>query len=428
MAGICVPVIHIPNNYPTYSSTDKRRIEELEKEIRELKKKNGPKEGYESTAQKEEKKKESVEDFVIDGITVHVLPSKKAQIESIFETLTKIPTGRHVLEELKQNKTEVFYENMRNTHASYSEQNNAVTVNSTIKQGIQEYYLIACMLEKDTDKRFDELWKGKNLDYASQLMLVRAEYADGYVQKVKICDELMSVGHDDAYNWFNSNGREEFAAYYRRESLSDVFKVAYTDTRANASIEYNLMTRTYNNFEHLLDTQYVFGKPDSLTPADIAKACGGDRIDGYEEFMNSKQARQVQPLTKKFLELYNAGCVARGAPNDQSLDSLTVQSLSSSRAYAFAQENIKDMGKFLEGIDKKAPEQALSCKITEKMLKSVEKINKASAMGKTNKMAELRVEALKQRMFESFCTPEAEQSKANNNMAQIAAIKRNRDR
>ena len=437
MVGICVPVVHVPNNnnYPLPNNDDYWQIKVLQREIDKLKKQFGgsSKEGCESTAQEE--KKESVENFVIDGITVHSVPSKKAQVESIFETLTKIPTGRKTLEELKQNKTEVYFEKLNNVFASYSEPNNAITVNSSYKQGHQEYGLIIRTLEKDSDKEFEKLRTGKDLDYASQLMVERAEYASDCARRVKICDELDSVGHSEASRTFD-NGNEEFAAYRRTHSLSDVFKVAYTKVGINAEIELDLMKKACRNFEYLLDTQYTFAAPVSLTPADVAKACNSDQIDGYEEFMNSAQARRVQPLTKKVLELYNAASVARGASNDPSLDSLTVQSLNGSRVRALAQNNIKKMGEFFENLDyenrgrdkEKDPEKDISRKIARKMLKSVEKINNASSKGKTNKMAELRTEALKRRMTKALRTPEAERQDANNNLAQIAAIKHYRGR
>ena len=68
------------------------------------------------------------------------------------------------------------------------------------------------------------------------------------------------------------------------------------------------------------DIEYV-----SLKPEDIAKCCGGDRVDEFEEFMNGKEARQMHLLTKTFAELNDERLAASGLPHDPSLVSIPVR-------------------------------------------------------------------------------------------------------
>ena len=84
-----------------------------------------------------------------------------------------------------------------------------------------------------------------------------------------------------------------------------------------------MITDTYLN--HMMFCSVY--KSVSLKPAKIAKFCGGDRIEGFEDFLNSKQARQVQLLTKTIVELYDEMRVAKGARRDSSLADMPVYDL-----------------------------------------------------------------------------------------------------
>ncbi|MBR4126838.1 MAG: hypothetical protein IKR09_04605, partial [Alphaproteobacteria bacterium] len=201
-------------------------------------------------------------------------------------------------------------------------------------------------------------------------------------------------------------------------SLSDAFKGWYDDERITASYEqyYDVETALTYIAEEPDDRPYV-----SLKPADIAKFCGGDRVDGFEEFLNGKQARQVHLLTKTVVELADEAAFAKGAHRDPSLENVPVRDLAGNfGAQLYAAKYIKKTRKDFnpKSVSPKEFEKKEKFNIVMKAVDSVEKINKATIRKTRDENAEKSLKEAKKDMGNAL-----ETAYAARRAARIVALK-----
>ena len=380
------------------------------------------KEAFEQTSSEQQ---EEVELFNIHGVNVHVTPSEKQFAQDLFDSLASIPTGRKAIEDMKKYKVDFFLETALGTAGGYFDpENNQIVMAKSLGMDFMEPALVheaRHLLQNNLGR--DEA-EAQNLDYASRLMINRATEADAQTQAIKACKEWEAIGHDAPIKRFTKHYQPIVDAYNKSGSLSDAFKGWYDDERISASYEQGYDVEVYlDGMASLPD----YRRPVSLKPADIAKFCGGNRVDGFEEFLDSPKARQVHLLTKTAVELYDEASAARGAPRDPSLADVPVRDLKgNAAAQMYADKYIK------ETREKFNPESVKSTQTLKKMTLSyamaavdaVEKINAAVINGTRDENAEKALKTAKERMgkqIERFVRPMAK-------TAQIAAIKNNRSR
>ncbi len=355
-------------------------------------------------------------------------------------TTIKKATGREAIADIKKYDVDIFQESLRdNMGACYRPKENQIVLG---KNGPPELLEQALVHEarhlRQSKLGADELIANNNLDFASWMMIYRAKEADAYTQQIKACKEWEQIGHTAPMKHYQRHNPVIVNAYNKSNSPSDAFKAFYVHVGLSHYYEkyygtnclMRVMQKEYAD-KDISDIEYV-----SLKLEDIAKCCGGDRVDEFEEFMNGKEARQMHLLTKTFAELNDERLAASGLPHDPSLVSIPVR-------------DFKD--KFFNGIDyagfcydcdpeKVSKEETLkkeTRKIITAAVNAVEKIDKAAVKGKTNPRAEKLLNAAKKRMGDAFRPAEPNNQKSLqsllsrlgiNKTAQAAALKKDNSR
>ncbi|MBO4520280.1 MAG: hypothetical protein J5787_03655 [Alphaproteobacteria bacterium] len=370
-------------------------------------------------------KEEEVQLFKIHGVNVHVTPSEKQFAQDLFDSLASIPTGRKAIEDMKKFKVDFFLETALGTAGGYFDpEKNQIVMAKSLGMDFMEFALVheARHLLQNNQGRNEA--EAQNLDYASRLMINRATEADAQTQAIKACKEWEAIGHDAPMKRFEQHYKPIVDAYNKRGSLSDAFKGWYDDDRIASSYEQGYDVDVYLNN---LTAEPDYREPVSLTPADIAHFCGGDRVEGFEEFLDSKQARQVHLLTKTAVELYDEAAAAQGAPRDPSLKNVPVRDLKDNpAAQIYADKYIKKtrediypklLDKETDPLEKRVSNTVMSA------IKAVEKVNAAAIKGEHDVNAEKELKEAKARIGKDI-----KRFIPANETAKIAAIKNNRSR
>ncbi len=339
-------------------------------------------------------KQEEVKQYDLYGVKVNVTPSEKKFAEDLFDSLAAIPTGRKAIEDMKKYKVDFFLETALGTAGGYFDpENNQIVMAKSLGMDFMEFALVheARHLLQNNQGRNEA--EEQNLDYASRLMINRATEADAQTQAIQACKEWEAQGHDAPMKRFEKHYKPIVDRFNRSQSLSDAFKGWYDDERISASYE--------QGYDVKPAVKTLFRKPDarpyvSLKPADIGKFCGADRVDGFEEFLESKQARQVHLLTKTVMEMYDAAATAKGAPHDPSLNSVPVRDLNgNTAAQMYADKYIKETRKQVQFCMPLDPRKSAVSKSVLRAVDAVEKINQAAINGKKDVESEKAIQTEK---------------------------------
>lgn len=342
-------------------------------------------------------KQEQARQYNLYGVKVNVAPSEKKFAEDLFNSLAAIPTGRKAIEDMKKYKVDFYLETALGTAGGYFDPDgNRIVMAKSLGMDFMEFALVheaRHLLQNNQGRNKAEKQK---LDYASRLMINRATEADAQVQAIKACKEWEAQGHDAPMKRFEKHYKPIVDRFNRSQSLSDAFKGWYDDERICASYEQGYDVEPY--------LTGLTAKPDcrpyiSLKPADIGKFCGADRVDGFEEFLNGTQARQVHLLTKTAVELYDAAATAKGASQDPSLSSVPLRNLEgNAAAKMYANKYIKETLDTFTPEKTEDPQKKEALRIVERAVKEVKRINAAAAQGKTNPGAEKKLQTEKKSM------------------------------
>lgn len=286
--------------------------------------------------------KKSPEKFTIHGVNTCISPDEIPFAEALFSSPVSIPTGRKAIEDMKKYKVDFVSEENSGTVGGYfAPENNKIVMAKSAGMNFMEFALVheARHLLQDNQGR-KEIEK-QNPDYASRLMINRAAEADAQTQAPK---NGKHREHDAPMKRFEEAYKPIVDRFNQSQSLSDAFKGWYDDENNCAAYELGDDIKS--------SVRSLFREPDtrpyiSLKPADIAKFYGADRVDGFDEFLNSKQARQVHLLTKTVVEMYDIA--ARGASPDVSLNTVPVRDLHGNpSAQICAAQNMKETREIVE--------------------------------------------------------------------------------
>lgn len=270
--------------------------------------------------------KEDVVQYQLHGVKVNVAPSEKKFVEDLFDSLASIPTGRNAIADMKKYNVDFYLETALGTAGGYFDpENNRIIMAKSLGMDFMEFALVheARHLWQNNQGRSEA--EAQNLDYATRLMINRATEADAQTQAILACKEWEAQGHDAPSLRFVKHYAPLVRRFNKTQTPSDAFKGWYDDERICASYEqgYDVEPALAGLTEEPDNRPYV-----SLKPAEIAKFCGGERVEGFEAFLESEQARQVHRLTKTAMELYDESAAAKGAPRDPSLKDVPLRSLS----------------------------------------------------------------------------------------------------
>ena len=351
------------------------------------------KEAAEQTASAEE----VVAAYKIHGVNVNVTPSEKKFVDDLFDSLASIPTGQNAIKDMKKYGVNFYLETALGTAGGYFDpENNNIVMAKSLGMDFMEFALVheARHLWQNNQGRSEA--EAQNLDYATRLMINRATEADAQTQAIQACKEWEAQGHDAPMKRFEKHYKPITDRFAKNPTLSEAFKGWYDDERISASYEQGYDVEVYLGG--------LTSKPDkrpfvSMKPAEIAKFCGGERVENFEDFMNGKQARQVHLLTKTAVELYDEASAAKGAHRDPSLANVPVRDLKDNAgAQMYADKYIK------ETREKFAPSAAKSKKaqnawgVVAQAVDAVEKINAAAKQGKSAPAAEAALQTSKAKM------------------------------
>ena len=137
-----------------------------------------------------------------------------------------------------------------------------------------------------------------------------------------------------------------------------------------------------------------------MKPAEISKFCGGERVDGFEAFLESGQARQVHRLTKTAMELYDESAAAKGASRDPSLKDVPLRALAgNSGSQIYAMKYLKETKKMFNPSTADTPQKKEAYAIVSNCVDLIKRINAAEvANGKGNGDTEKALKAETKKM------------------------------
>ena len=226
-------------------------------------------------------------------------------------------------------------------------------------------------------------------------MINRATAADAQTQALQACLEWQAQGHIGPMKCFEKCYKTITDACHENNSLSDAFKGWYKDETNVASYEHS-----YDVVPYLSCLTEAPRKEPlvSLKPAEIAKFCGADRVENFERFLNSRQARHVNLMTKTVLEFYDVVSMTKGTPHDSSLDNIPVRDLKGNiRAQIAAEKFLYRASNDFAPSTTKEPVKRNILKALSSAVKAIDNINYAAAKGKTDSKAGAVLRAGKER-------------------------------
>lgn len=114
-----------------------------------------------------------------------------------------------------------------------------------------------------------------------------------------------------------------------------------------------------------------------------SKFCGEGRVENFERFLNSRQARHVALMTKTAVEFYDVVSMSKGAPHDSSLDNIPARNLKGNiRAQMAAEKFLYRTGNEFASLTTKGPIKRNILKALSSAIKAINNINYAAAKGK----------------------------------------------
>lgn len=353
------------------------------------------KEAFEKT---ENQQKEPVEQYLLHGVKVNVAPPEKKFAEDLFDSLAAIPTGRNAIEDMKKYNVDFYLETALGTAGGYFDpENNRIVMAKSLGMDFMEFALVheARHLWQNNQGRSEA--EAQNLDYATRLMINRATEADAQTQAILACKEWEAQGHKAPMLRFTKHYVPLVRRFDKSKNPSDAFKGWYDDERICASYEqgYDVEPALSGLTEEPDDRPYV-----SMKPAEISKFCGGERVDGFEAFLESGQARQVHRLTKTAMELYDESAAAKGAPRDPSLKDVPLRALAgNSGAQIYAMKYLKETKKMFNPSTADTPQKKEAYAIVSNCVDLIKRINAAEvANGKGNGDTEKALKAETKKM------------------------------
>ncbi len=350
------------------------------------------KEAAEQTSSKEE-----VVAYKIHGVNVNVAPSEKKFADDLFDSLASIPTGQNAIKDMKKYGVNFYLETALGTAGGYFDpENNQIVMAKSLGMDFMEFALVheARHLWQNNQGRNEA--EAQNLDYATRLMINRATEADAQTQAIQACKEWEAQGHDAPMKRFEKHYKPITDRFAKTPTLSEAFKGWYDDERISASYEQGYDVEVYLGS--------LTAKPDkrpfvSMKPAEIAKFCGGERVENFDEFMDGKQARQVHLLTKTAVELYDEASVAKGAPRDPSLATVPVRDLKDNAgAQMYSDKYIKETREQFAPSTAKSKKAQNALSVVAQAVDAVEKINAAAKKGEKAPEAEKALQTSKTKM------------------------------
>ena len=342
--------------------------------------------------------KEDVEQYLLHGVKVNVAPSEKKFAEDLFDSLASIPSGRNAIADMKKYKVDFFLETALGTAGGYFDpENNRIVMAKSLGMDFMEFALVheARHLWQNNQGRNEA--EEQNLDYATRLMINRATEADAQAQAIQACKEWQAQGHDAPMKRFEKHYQPITDRFAKNQTYSEAFKGWFDDERIPASYEQGYdVEPCLDNLTEEPDTRpYV-----SMTPEQVSKFCGGDRVEDFAGFMKSEQARKVHLLTKTAVELFDASMAAQGAPHDPSLKTVPVRDLrGNAGAQMYAAKYIKETRENYAPAGAKDENRKTALQIVMNAVDAVEKVNAAAVKGEKSAEAEkaLKIEKSKMR-------------------------------
>lgn len=350
------------------------------------------KEATEQTSSKEE-----VVAYKIHGVNVNVAPSEKKFADDLFDSLASIPTGQNAINDMKKYGVNFYLETALGTAGGYFDpENNQIVMAKSLGMDFMEFALVheARHLWQNNQGRNEA--EAGNLDYATRLMINRATEADAQTQAIQACKEWEAQGHDAPMKRFEKHYAPITERFAKNPTLSEAFKGWYDDERISASYEQGYDVEVYLGGLTSKSDNRPFV---SMKPAEIAKFCGGERVENFEEFMNSKQARQVHLLTKTAVELYDEASAAKGAPRDPSLANIPVRDLKdNAAAQMYSDKYIKETRESFAPSTAKSKKSQNALGVVAQAIDAVEAVNTAAKKGKKAPNAEKALQTAKTKM------------------------------
>lgn len=341
--------------------------------------------------------KEKAVAYKIHGVNVNVAPSEKKFADDLFDSLASIPTGQNAINDMKKYGVNFYLETALGTAGGYFDpENNNIVMAKSLGMDFMEFALVheARHLWQNNQGRNEA--EAQNLDYATRLMINRATEADAQTQAIQACKEWEAQGHDAPMKRFEKHYAPITERFAKNPTLSEAFKGWYDDERIAASYEQGYDVEVY--------LSNLTTKPDkrpfvSMKPAEIAKFCGGERVENFEDFMNGKQARQVHLLTKTAVELYDEASAAKGARRDPSLANVPVRDLKdNAAAQMYADKYIKETREAFAPSAAKSKKAQNARGVVMQAVDAVEKINAAAKQGEKAPAAEAALQTSKAKM------------------------------
>lgn len=264
--------------------------------------------------------------YKIAGITVYCQPNELEEAQKMVESLQKIPTGQETLSLMSLQGTPLIIESDMGTAAGcFNPGKNIIRLNKSV--GADK--MCSCLVHEARHlwqhiQGRDRTESSRNLDYETTQMIYRATEADAQTQGYKACLEWAELGDRAPLERFNKD-YPEIAKGYEKDGLTGAFKGWYDDERITTAYEqgYDALP----NLNGFLQPSRKMGKKTSMTAAEIKSFCGGDRIEGFEEFVSSDYAKRIHLLTQAVLMMRNAKLTSHGFSNDESIAKMPVRNL-----------------------------------------------------------------------------------------------------
>ncbi|MBO4643931.1 MAG: hypothetical protein J5716_04910 [Alphaproteobacteria bacterium] len=357
---------------------------------------------------------ETKELCTIHGVQVRIKPSEKEKVETLLGALEAIPTGRTALKTLQEDKTTLSFDSALDTKGAYYPDKNEIVLNDALlNMDSMKFVLVHEARHRKQSSLGKDKCRQQRLDAASDLMIGRAIEADADVEALIACKEWEALGDKGPLEELAKGRKAMVEAYNKAHSLSDAFKAWYADELTVGKYERLYGILPYMSKMKRLDKNpYKWRVPlVSAEPKDIAPFCGADRVEGFEEFLNSDQARQVHAQTKTVFELYNLLREAKGLKPDTSIQGIPTRNLTNNpeaktQADALIAQAFKDFN-----LNSDNETEGFRSHIAD-AFNAVKKINNACFKGSRDNEAEKELETAKKNFF-AHITGKKEQKHTN---------------
>ncbi|MCQ2915111.1 MAG: hypothetical protein MJ247_07975 [Alphaproteobacteria bacterium] len=341
------------------------------------------KEALEQTNASEEK----VKQYKLHGVNVNATSSEEKFVVDLFDSLASIPTGRKALQDMAKYDVQFKLESALGSAGGYFDpENNEIVMAKSLGMDFMEFALVheARHLLQNNQGRNEA--EAQNLDYGTRLMINRATEADAQCQAILACKEWEAQGHLAPLKRFEKHYPPMINAYNEKGSISDAFKGWYKDDRIASSYEFGYdIEPALNNLVSDGDDRPLV----SLKPEEISKFCGGDRVDDFNGFMNSKEAKQIHLLTQASFAMYDAVNMACGGEHDKSIENAPLRELKdNTAAKMYCDKYLKETKEEFNSSTKEDNGEKIIYSSVDRMINAVEKIDTAAKEGKKSKVGE----------------------------------------